>query len=65
MAERTRKGTSPERRAPTETLDGLSHHEIAVRAYEIYLARGGNEVDNWLEAEREVRRLRGGSHAGR
>ncbi|HEV8642780.1 MAG TPA: DUF2934 domain-containing protein [Methylomirabilota bacterium] len=32
-----------------------SHHEIAVRAYEIYLARGGNEIDNWLEAEQELR----------
>lgn len=54
MAERTRKGT-PRPPRPAETLDVPSHHEIAVRAYEIYLARGGNEIDNWLEAERELR----------
>jgi hypothetical protein len=37
--------------------DHVSHHEIAARAYEIYLARGamsGNEIGDWLEAEREL-----------
>jgi len=31
--------------------------EIAIRAYEIYRARGGSpgtEVDDWLQAEREL-----------
>jgi hypothetical protein len=27
---------------------------IRQRAYELYQQRGGNELDNWLEAEREV-----------
>lgn len=40
--------------------------EIRVRAYELYLARGGapgSETDDWCEAEREVlaRRTRGAS----
>ena len=32
--------------------------EIAVRAYELYLDRGavdGHDLDDWLEAERELR----------
>jgi hypothetical protein len=34
-----------------------SREEIRVRAYEIYLERGGlqgNEFDDWLQAEREL-----------
>ena len=34
-----------------------SHEEIRLRAYEIYLERGGlpgDEVDDWLQAEREL-----------
>jgi hypothetical protein len=33
-----------------------SHEQIRLRAYEIYLERGGfpgNELDDWLQAERE------------
>lgn len=35
-----------------------THDEIAKRAYEIYLARGegGNEAENWLQAEAELSR---------
>jgi Protein of unknown function (DUF2934) len=36
-----------------------SHEEISRRAYEIYLERdgfGGNELDDWLQAEAELRR---------
>jgi hypothetical protein len=35
------------------------HEEICLRAYEIYLERGGlpeNELDDWLQAERELKR---------
>ena len=35
----------------------LSEHEIRGRAYEIYVARGaqpGRELDDWLQAEREL-----------
>jgi hypothetical protein len=34
-----------------------SYEEIRLRAYEIYLERGslpGNELDDWLQAEREL-----------
>lgn len=34
-----------------------SHEEIQLRAYEIYLERGGlpgNELGDWLQAEREL-----------
>lgn len=36
-----------------------NHEEIRLRAYEIYLERGGlpgNELDDWLQAERELER---------
>jgi hypothetical protein len=36
----------------------LSHHEIAVRAYEKYLERGkqdGHAVEDWYAAENELR----------
>jgi hypothetical protein len=35
----------------------LGEHEIRVRAYEIYRARGaqpGRELEDWLQAEREL-----------
>jgi hypothetical protein len=34
-----------------------THEEIARRAYEIFVARGGehgHDVDDWLQAEREL-----------
>jgi Protein of unknown function (DUF2934) len=36
-----------------------SHEDIRRRAYEIYLERGeqpGHDLDNWLQAERELQR---------
>jgi len=39
----------------------LSYEEVARRAYEIHLARGGGEgfaVEDWLRAERELLRER-------
>ena len=38
-------------------LDSMREQEIRDRAYEIYLQRGGHpgdEVDDWLQAEREL-----------
>jgi hypothetical protein len=32
-----------------------SHEEIRRRAYELWLAHGGNAGENWLEAERQLR----------
>lgn len=42
------------RRTATATLD---RDRVAQRAYELYLERGGKEgrdLDNWLDAEREL-----------
>lgn len=38
-------------------VDSLREEEIRRRAYEIYLGRGeepGHEIEDWLEAEREL-----------
>jgi hypothetical protein len=36
----------------------ITHEMIAKRAYEIFLSgRGGDEMHNWLAAERELRAL--------
>ncbi len=45
------------REAPVE--NSTRHEEIRRRAYEIYLERGeqpGRELDDWLQAERELER---------
>ena len=37
-----------------------THHEIAARAYQIYLERGrtsGHDMDDWLQAEYELMQL--------
>jgi len=59
MAKRnTRKSprpVAPDAQQPA--FDRVSNHEIAARAYEIYLARGamsGNDLGDWLQAEREL-----------
>jgi Protein of unknown function (DUF2934) len=49
-----RSGNSPPNRSAPVT-DG----NIASRAYDLYLARGcehGHDVDDWLQAERELQR---------
>jgi len=36
----------------------VTHSDVARRAYDLYLARGcahGHDVDDWLQAERELR----------
>jgi hypothetical protein len=54
----SRKGpvpSRPENISPNHTSPGLE--EIRLRAYEIHLERGGfpgNELDDWLQAEREL-----------
>lgn len=52
--------------APREADETLGAHEaIRARAYELYLQRGegagGDDVNDWLEAEREYRERRGES----
>lgn len=41
--------------APAIPVPEPSQAEIAQRAYEIWLERGGASVANWLEAERQLR----------
>jgi hypothetical protein len=43
--------------AETKAPDSARHQEIRIRAYEIYLERGdqpGRDLDDWLQAEREL-----------
>lgn len=43
------------------------HVDIRLRAYEIFLERGGlpgNELDDWLQAEREIERAAPPNGAG-
>jgi hypothetical protein len=53
--------------APTEDGELGSIEAIRARAYELYLQRGdggaGDEVNDWLEAEREYHERRGESEA--
>lgn len=47
-------------RSPKARVDGpaISEHDIACRAYDLYLARGrepGHQLDDWLQAEQELR----------
>jgi hypothetical protein len=49
--------TSPMIETPAAETEP-AEDEIQARAYEIYLERGGgegNEIDDWLQAERELR----------
>jgi hypothetical protein len=58
-------GRTP-RAAPRAENGSLTYEQIARRAYEIYLARGsepGRELEDWLQAERELRDERSKSHA--
>lgn len=53
--------TSQETNQPSPKL-GPTEEEIRQRAYEIYLSRNGasgNEVEDWLQAEREINLDRG------
>jgi len=44
-----------------ETIDQSVHELIAVRAYELFQSRGavhGADIEDWLQAEREILRER-------
>jgi len=54
MTKMVRHIFSPDQNNPAQ---GPSREEIARRAYELYLARGGaegSEQEDWLQAEREL-----------
>jgi hypothetical protein len=45
---------------PAERLANVGHDYIARRAYQLYVSRcceDGHELDDWLQAERELRQL--------
>ena len=45
---------------PTDRPEGVTEQDVARRAYDLYLARGcehGHDVEDWLQAEQELRRL--------
>ena len=50
--------SAPQREAiKTSAVDSTRLEEIRVRAFEIYIERGaqpGHDVDDWLQAEREL-----------
>lgn len=64
---RTDPGATASDRAPQARIDAataISERDIARRAYDLYLTRGaepGHELEDWLQAERE---LRSGPRAG-
>jgi len=54
---KTRESSSPKVRKPRTTKTRPSHEDIASRAYQIFLERGGapgNPLDDWTRAEREL-----------
>lgn len=49
---------TPSRSRSSNVAAPPSTHQIAQRAHEIYMARGGQhgrDLDDWLQAERELR----------
>jgi hypothetical protein len=53
----TRNGSWPKTTKSRATKKSPAREEIALRAYEIYLERGGapgNALDDWTRAEREL-----------
>jgi hypothetical protein len=58
MTNEKETGKVPSTPAPAPARNGPSHEQIARRAYEIFLARGGqqgNPEQDWFQAERELR----------
>lgn len=61
------KNPGPETTEPNNTQvtpPYPTHEEVQRRAYEIYLSQGGTDgrdLDNWLQAERELSQAKGGT----
>lgn len=51
----TSKPKQTKKAAPKRKASGISDEEVARQAYMLWLERGGNELDNWFEAERQLR----------
>ena len=55
--ERTAKAADRTLKAPARPAT-VTNNDLARRAYDLYLARGredGHDMDDWLQAERELR----------
>ena len=74
MGLKTRKAANSKKKNPApETIEPNSaqvtrpyttHEDVQRRAYEIYLSQGrtdGRDLDNWLQAEREMSQANGGT----
>ncbi len=60
-----RESSSSQLRRQRISKNQPTHEEIALRAYHIYLKRGGapgNELEDWTRAERELREERTKPH---
>ncbi len=58
MAKSTRAASPVATKKPRKTKPEPTQEEIALRAYHIFLERGstpGNEVEDWLQAEHELK----------
>jgi hypothetical protein len=54
---KTRESSSPTTLQPRVAKNQPTQEEIALRAYQIYLERGGspgNEFEDWMEAQRQL-----------
>jgi hypothetical protein len=54
------KNPTPSNSTPNREQRTVSETDIACRAYEIYQRRGcedGSDVDDWLQAEQELKQL--------
>jgi hypothetical protein len=54
---KTRESSSPTTEKPRVAKNHPTQEEIALRAYHIYMERGGmpgNELEDWVEAERQL-----------
>jgi Protein of unknown function (DUF2934) len=54
---KTIESVSPASQKPRIVKNQPTREEIALRAYQIYLERGaapGNELEDWIQAEREL-----------
>ena len=69
MKTRIRKNNSAKENDPTKTCQGITPtlEEIRQRAEEIFTARGGapgRELDDWLQAEQELKQESARSNIG-
>ena len=68
MTKPRKKDNGAQKNAGDTTAATVDRDRLAQRAYELYLARGGEDggdLDDWLNAERELRESRTLQNQGR